>query len=499
MQSYSVMTDPVIPVLMLDGSQREIGIREVFERAHEIADLQCPSPLENYAVFRLLVAIAMDMLRPERWMDRLNMLEAGHFDSSAVDAYIAACEADGPRFDLFDKKHPFMQAAFDPETDDKAVKPIAALSVSLPSGNNHVFWDHRPEAVPVMTPAEAFRSMISLYVFCTAAAQGYPSGVNNTPPVYNRIIGCNLYESMILNMISVRECAAIEYGSAPPWRTQSTVIPKQEIAEVSLLDAFTWQPRRLCLLRDPDGMVRKAALQQGKNFRGNQLWRDPHVAYRLSKSGDWLSVKPQAGRALWRDIGSLLADSASEHYHPPLTVSQAGEALSQTGKPIQIRQIGVITNQASYVSWIEDQLSIPVYLLNDDYLASVIRDNVETVEAVQSILAQVINRHYCHDSKHSSDLAEQARLSFLSEMHDVLFGFCIPNVYQISDSETADALKEYLVKFHHMTEDAIRRTFREVVNVSGTSATDLRLQVESQREVVNKFRKIAAEKEERYE
>lgn len=207
---YSVMIEPVIPVVFSDGRLSEIGIREVFLQAHKIADLQCQSPLEEYAVFRLLVAIAMDMFRPKRWLDRQELLEAGRFDQETVDAYIADCEKDGPRFDLFDPVHPFMQTAYDPEIDEKAIKPVATLSVSLPSGNNHVFLDHRMESVPVMTPAEAFRAMITLYLFCTPGAQEYPSGVNNTPPVYNRILGESLFSTIILNMVSSKEMPQLE-------------------------------------------------------------------------------------------------------------------------------------------------------------------------------------------------------------------------------------------------------------------------------------------------
>lgn len=500
MQPYSVMKDPVIPVMLLNGSQAEMGIREIFLRAHEIEDLQCQTPLEQYAVFRLLTAIAMDMLHPERWSDRQALLEEGSFNPGTVDAYISECEKDYPCFDLFDPEHPFMQTAYAEETDGKAIKPVAVLSTSLPSGNNHIFLDHRMESVPVMTPAEAFRSMITLYVFCTAGAQGYPSGVNNTPPVYNIVIGHTLYETIVLNMVSIKEYPEINYGTGTvPWRMKSAVIPKKEFAEITLLEGMTWQPRRLCLLCSDDGLVRQVALQQGHNFRGNNLWRDPHVAYRLNKSGDWGSVKPQNGRALWRDISSLLADSAKAHYYPPLAVSRAADVLELTDIPLNVRQVGVVTNQASYISWVEDQLSIPEYLLKSDLLSSVIREDTELTESTQNILAQAVNKNYCSDPKRStSDLAEQARLRFLAEMHDILFGFCIPSLYQFRAVQTSEALKEHIIQFHQRTEDAIRHTFREVVAPSCASARQLQLEVETQREVINKFRKIKTEREEVY-
>ena len=53
---YSVLTEPVIPVLLPDGTNASVGIREAFLKAHEIRDIQGDTPLERYALLRLLIA-----------------------------------------------------------------------------------------------------------------------------------------------------------------------------------------------------------------------------------------------------------------------------------------------------------------------------------------------------------------------------------------------------------------------------------------------------------
>ena len=63
---FSVITDPVICVSMLDGVEMEMGFREIFSRAQEIKDICGESPLERYAVLRVLIAFAMDMLHRRR-------------------------------------------------------------------------------------------------------------------------------------------------------------------------------------------------------------------------------------------------------------------------------------------------------------------------------------------------------------------------------------------------------------------------------------------------
>ena len=494
--AFSVMTEPIIPVVFSDGTLKELGIRDVLIRAHEIRDVQCQSPLEEYAIFRLLVAISIDILRPDRWLDRKELFEKGAFDPIVVDRYIADCEKDGPRFNLFDPKFPFMQTAYEEAMDEKAKKPVAKLSVSLPSGNNHIFLDHRPENIPAMTPAEAFRALITLYLFCTAGAQNYPSGINNTPPVYTQIIGSNLYETIILNMVATREHPQLENGfDAVPWRNCAPIIPKQEQVTMTLMEGLTWQPRRACLFQDEDGMVRTVCLQQGRNFKGNGLWWDPHVAYKCGKKGEWSSIKPKQGKALWRDLSTVLADSANTLYRPPLTVTRASDILEQGSMILNMRQVGVVTDQASYIEWIEDRLSVPFCLLEDDLLAGIIKDDIGETEAIQGILVSGINGHY----EHAQNLSEQARLSFLSGMHDVLFSYCIPNVYSFRENPTYEAIAAHIHQFHEELEKRLRETFRSVIQPSGNTAKDLQVQTEMQNEIRRKYRKLFSEREKRYE
>lgn len=234
--TYSVLTEPVIPVIMPDGTQRAVGIREAFLRAHEIADIQYPDPLARYGILRMLIAWAMDMLAPEDSRARRSLLKAGRFDPEAFDAYVAMCEKDGPCFDLYDDERPFLQSRYIEDVDKKAMKPVANIFHALPTGNNHVFLDHRNEDTHRKSPLEALGALCASYVYCTAGAQGYPSSVNNTPPVYTIVLGNDLFETIVFNMVSVKEAGNIPYGAGDvPWRKHRNIVPKTEVASVSLL------------------------------------------------------------------------------------------------------------------------------------------------------------------------------------------------------------------------------------------------------------------------
>lgn len=93
---------PWIPVRLLTGESARLGLRQVFEQAHEIEDLELPVPLAAAGLMRTLAAITARIAVDED--DRLDDLDVagnvqdwivlrrrvvrtGRFDPDAVDSY----------------------------------------------------------------------------------------------------------------------------------------------------------------------------------------------------------------------------------------------------------------------------------------------------------------------------------------------------------------------------------------------------------------------------
>ena len=497
MTAYNVMTNPVIPVIMMNGVRQILCLRDALLHAHEIKCVDA-QPLEKYAMERFLIAFLMDMLHPETVYDRRNLYVSGKISEAVFNDYIAMCEKDFPCFDLFDKTHPFMQAAYDTEMDEKSIKPVSSLRIDLPTGNNHMFLDHRRADSHSMTPSEAFMEMLTLYSFCTACAHGYPSCVNNTPPVYSVVEGDNLYKTLILNMVSQLECGQMDYGMGTvPWRKNNIIIPKQSVAEVTLLEGLTWQPRRITLLRDEDGMIRNISMQQGLDFKGNDLWKDPHVAYVFTAKNIWVSIKPRLGRSLWRDVGTLLADATKEKYRPPLNVTQAPIVLDNDSLILMIRQAGVATSNSAYLSVNYDSLSIPDCFMDCYSIAELLRRDLDLVETIQSQIASEINRRLNHtkDKQNVVNVAEQARQHFLVQAHSAVFNEFIPDLLNIKTVIN----EENIEKHKHIVQDAVKsaiiNTVKDVVNKAGTDSESLLLQAEIKSAIMRSFTKKIKEGE----
>ena len=492
--SYSVLSEPVISVLMPNGQRKSAGIKEVFLEAHHIRDIAGDNPLERYAVLRLLIAFAMDMLHPQNSYDRMDLLRAGRFDEKAFDGYVCKCEKDGPRFDLFDPEHPFLQSKYDEKLDGKARKPVAAILHALPSGNNHVFIDHRMADSHQISVPEAFQALCASYLFCVSGTAG-PSSVNNTPPLYAAVIGENLFETILINMLSVSEAAPLPYGEGETaWRLDRNVIPKQEVASVSLLEGLTWMPRRITLIPQEDSnRIREVYCQAGLNFKGNDLWTDPHVPRFRKKDQSFGTVKPELDRAVWRDAGSLLYDHDGRYVRQPLTIRCLKNLYEEDELPewIMIRASGLITNQAAYTGWCESELSIPSRLLYDDERASLFRNDIRLIESLQQMIYRNVQKYVDKPRSSSTneehETASQCRRYFLKDAHDLLFGDDLNGILN------GVSFDEHTGYFSDMLKKIINDTLKQVLYTSGNHTRAVMNQIEAEKWIWINFKKIIKE------
>ena len=419
----SVLYDPLFTVVCEDGHVDTLGLIDLLTRAHRISELKAHSCTGKVALLRLCMAFLMDAYRPEYPEDRTALLECGCFDKELLLDYVKTCEGNGASFFLDDEKRPFMQAAYDESLDMKAEKPVCKIMFDRPGGNNHVHLDHRYEDQHEIDTAFAFESMLETYLFCPAGLSG-ASNVNNMPPVYALIHGANLFETLVLNMVSEDELLNIPYGDGEvTWRRNEEIIPGQKATQMSLLKAFTWQPRRLTLHWDEDGWIRRVYLQNGLNFQGNGLWKDPHVLYRQTKDGGMVSIKPELGRELWRDAGVLTNEGSNTRSTIPIQ-NLRGDIWPDRPQILDIEMIGMITSNESILGRVDERLRLPAKLMDDENLALYFYTALERNEQMYRALDRAVKEQFCHagDRKKKSLVAQQAGEVFLYEMHSLLFG-----------------------------------------------------------------------------
>jgi len=379
---FDVLSDAWIPVRCLDGEIKRAGIIEVITRAEQLKEITHASPIVEFGIYRLLFAFLMDAFQPEDTDDIEDLYEKGAFDPDIVQKYVQHCMDVGISFDLFDKNTPFLQARPDQWTDDSNKKSVAYLNPAIPTGNNHIHFDHRLQDSVEMEPWEVAQLLPSVGVFCTAGVQGYPSGVNGAPPLFTIVRGRTLFETLLFGMVPKSQYD--NYADPGPlWRSSIEITPKDKVAMTSLLFGLTFPARKITICPG-EKVVSSMFYCQGLNFSGYDTWRDPYVVYLETKNGR-VSLKPSIDKENWRNLAAIYdqRNSASD------VVKQYVKVFSP--KTVEVTLYGVVTNQASYLDFQRGEYHLSNEIVSSGQRMDLLLEALKTVEKAKSSLSEKIN------------------------------------------------------------------------------------------------------------
>lgn len=380
---FSVLDEPWLPAVTMEGETQMYGLRELFAQAHQLRALTDASPLVEYGLYRLLCVFLMDALRPQDELDLEELLAAGSFDMAQLDDYFARCRQEGCNFDLFDPERPFLQTPYRAAWD-KTPKPASTLDVTIPNGNNHTHFDHRRNAAIGFSYAQAARFLPAVQLFCTAGAQGYPSGPNGAPPYYAVIVGENLFETLVLSMVGQDSVRGAFDVPPAPWRSTIEVEPKKQVLSTSCLYGMLFPARRVLLVpEEATKTVRQVYFSQGMNYLAPETWTDPHVTYRWGKKGRF-AWRPQKERPPWRNLQDLV--SLQPEYAPQIV--RQFPMVKPDAAYAKVLLYGVQTEQASYLDVMRHDLEIPVAAMKHPGAVWLIGTCVNLSEQIAFALAQ---------------------------------------------------------------------------------------------------------------
>jgi len=344
-KEFNLLYEPWIAVLDKNGNSEEVGLIEVFERAHEIKMLSGELPTQDFATLRLLLAIMYAVfLRKnlsgvpakireeedaiERWSSLWNL---GHFPPGIIEAYLNEYEE---RFYLRHPERPFYQVHIEKGTEYGAPKLIGDVSES----NNKVrlFPVRSGSGKESVTLAEASRWLIYTNAFDDTSAKpsvraqktpsadasaDTPAPVQKMPSVGAGWLGRlglisargkTLFETLLMNFLTwdVDRDRPFPDGKAI-WeldnpRSEERVEIKTPDNPLSLL---TLQSRRLRLFPDK-GEITGYRLLGGDVFPKENAFIENMTLWRQNKGANGNEFVPKRhdpARALWRDFSSLAA------------------------------------------------------------------------------------------------------------------------------------------------------------------------------------------------
>jgi len=418
--TFNLLLEPWIPVVTLEGATREVGLREALAGAHRYAELRDAAPVLEFGLYRLLTALVLDIFRPEIPDDVSALLEGKEFPAEKLGDYFAR---EASCFDLFEPERPFLQCA---SLRGAEQKPMALLNPAIPSGSNANHFHHRGEMEFAICPAAAARLLASVSAFMVMGGAGLSPSINGAPPWYVLIRGRNLFETLVLNcpMLSVLSQAVRGLG-IPAWRRKGE-LTSGRATQASLLEALTWQPRRILLTpsigapgaegrcsltgRPSAVLVRTMAFTAGAMVGFS--WRDdPSVAYREGKDG-MVPVRPREGREIWRDSGPLALNrqtpdqsgGQAETVLRPAVVRQFDAMRSQgwidPNEMLVLHAYGMRTDLKNKVfEWQTERLELPAALVCHGRQFQRATEAMDQADRVAYYLRQAIRRAYPRDGK----------------------------------------------------------------------------------------------------
>ena len=333
---FSLLTEPWINCVKVDGSPTTVGLIELFAQGNQIAGLRGDSPVQDYAVLRTLLAIFWRAHQQPRSSGKRRFSMPSWYQQQT--AAIAADEPDtqvieylnnhADRFNLFDPVRPFMQVA-DLHTASGSISPVRRI---LPDSESTLFSMRAGDDLETLSFAEAARWLITVHAYDYSGiksgavgdprvkgGRGYPIGTGWTGMTGGTfLIGENLRHTLVLNTTeSTIRPGDAQSADLPVWERGVDSAEERQGGVITIggpADLATWQARRVRLHTDGD-LITGVLVSNGDKIpdAGLNVFADPMTPYRYSANKSKASFDAyypmpySAERTVWKSIEPLLA------------------------------------------------------------------------------------------------------------------------------------------------------------------------------------------------
>jgi CRISPR system Cascade subunit CasA len=509
-QCFNLWAQPWIRVTRCDGRAVEVSLSDCLREAHTLYALNDPSPLVVGGTHRLLTAILQAIYMPESLDDIERILSAEAFDLARLDAFAAQyCD----RFDLFHPTAPFLQTGdvvYKLHEAEGTPKPVASLFTEVPGSTYRAHFHHVTDDEHHVCPACCARGLITIPSFASSGGAGIYPSINGVPPVYVLPAGESLFQTLVLSLTAPNYQPALadpERSAIGVWNTATTIEKNQEISVVGYLESLVFPARRMRLFPEETGMhctqcgswtciaVSKILFDMGhRRGKGAPTWDDPFVAFvqpggrgKRDTAGP-VAVRPQDGKALWREYSSLLLTHPDNPERQPKIVRQVSRLVDRTIlddlQLVRFRCIGMRTDgKAKIFEWFDESLEAPPDLLRDPDGALLVEDALHRAADAERVLNFVFDRHIRPERERDKPVKQElVRFKTLRdwmhatywerlapEFHTFVFSAADPRQREAEERRWIDTLVQVGIK-----------TFRDTADQIGDRADALRARVEAQ-------------------
>lgn len=417
----------------VDGRTVELSLVEVFRRADRLSGLAGDVPTQVFALTRLLLAVVhgalRDRLSEDTWED---MWQRKALPVDDIEKYL---DEHRDRFDLFHPVTPFFQVA-DLHTAKNEVSELSRLVADVPNGLP--FFSNRMDKNLRLSFAEAARWLVHCHAFDPSGiksgavgddrvkgGKGYPIGTGWAGYLGGVLPeGSTLLETLLLNMIP-NEAA----DGLPAWERPPLGPKDEERAPDGPVDLFTWQSRRVRLVRSDDQVVGVLICNGSRITPQNKHTMETHTAWRRSQAQEkklgkptvYMPLEHDPERLVWRGLQAMLPSAETSAQGKDAAARLAPEVLRWIASltydrtipkdyPLRLRTIGMTygSQSSTTAEIIDDSLALQAILLDQGAgeLRQAVLSCVSAAEAAAAALGKL-----------AANLAEAAGGSGSSDGH----------------------------------------------------------------------------------
>jgi CRISPR system Cascade subunit CasA len=329
--TFNLIYEPWIQVLNLDGDSEVVSMLDAFKYAHRFRCLAGELPTQDVAVLRLLLAVMHAALAgrdvdgqpfPEGDEGKLigsrklwkDLWERGALPWERIEEYLKEYEN---RFYLFHPTAPFFQAVISGKaTEYSAYKLNGELSES--ENKKRLFPQRSGAAKAELEYAEAARWLIYVNGYDdTAAKTGTGIGWLGKLGLVTAV-GKNLFQTLMLNFILLREKGTKLWGTDPPiWEiTPKDTVLKNMPAPNSPEGLYTFQFRSLLLNMGNEKKVNGFRIFDGSCFSEENVLVEPMTLWTIDEKKkeaftNWIPKRHNQSVQFWRSFESLVVGGMS--------------------------------------------------------------------------------------------------------------------------------------------------------------------------------------------
>lgn len=406
MDDFSLLDKPWIPARFTDGTRCEVGLLEAFREAHRIVDIVDSCPTSTMAVHRVLIAILYRALKIHDESAWALTFDGSRFPDD-VGRYL---ESMRDRFDLFGKR-PFFQHVFDdPDENAQSILKLWHFGAESSSFFGTAAWSD-PEPVPAGTAA---RMMIASQYFGRCGMHSGLPGENRVTlagPLADvtsvLVFGSNLFETVMLNTLGMDFVSEI-FGRTDdlPWweREQKAGVQPGAKPADGYLDQLTRPTRRIMLIPEENGRVKRAILMKGLDFPvEDRILREtmaPWKSLHVSGGEARFFIRWNPDQLAWQNSHVLFRafDDPEEdvEYRPSKTVEWVSRLVDlgavAPSKRLRLAVFGTSGDKGKVDFWRQEFLPLRSAYLSSPDLSSHVKDAVAYARKVRDLMSWAVRK-----------------------------------------------------------------------------------------------------------